>query len=62
MGLHAPREQVRLTAPGLGADSTLVGAAEQAFGPLLFDPPGTLAMLALSYGGITRNTPIRLPR
>ena len=46
VGLHAPREQVRLAAPGLGADSTLVGAAERAFGPLLFDPPGTLATLA----------------
>jgi predicted NBD/HSP70 family sugar kinase len=45
VGLSAPREQVRLTAPGLGADSTLVGAAERAFGPLLFDPPGTLALL-----------------
>ena len=45
VGLHAPREQVRLTAPGLGADSTLVGAAERAFAPLLFDPPGTLADL-----------------
>jgi len=45
VGLAAPREQVRLTAPGLGADSTLVGAAERAFGPLLFDPPGTLATL-----------------
>ena len=45
-GLAAPREQVRLTAPGLGADSTLVGAAELAFGPLLTDPPGTLALLA----------------
>ncbi|HEX4789552.1 MAG TPA: ROK family protein [Actinospica sp.] len=45
IGLSAPREQVRLVAPGLGADSTLMGAAERAFGPLLFDPPGTLALL-----------------
>ena len=37
-GLAAPREQVRLVTPGLGADSTLVGAAERAFTPLLFDP------------------------
>jgi predicted NBD/HSP70 family sugar kinase len=37
-GLAAPREQVRLVTPGLGADSTLVGAAERAFAPLLFDP------------------------
>ena len=45
IGLHAPREQVRLVAPGLGPDSTLVGAAERAFSPLLLDPPGTLALL-----------------
>jgi predicted NBD/HSP70 family sugar kinase len=44
-GLVAPREQVRLVAPGLGPDSTLVGAAERAFGPLLNDPPGALAPL-----------------
>jgi len=44
-GLSAPREQVRLVSPGLGADSTLVGAAERAFGPLLRNPPGTLALL-----------------
>jgi predicted NBD/HSP70 family sugar kinase len=44
-GLVAPREQVRLVAPGLGPDSTLVGAAERAFGPLLSDPPGALAPL-----------------
>jgi predicted NBD/HSP70 family sugar kinase len=37
-GLAAPREQVRLVTPGLGPDSTLVGAAELAFEPLLFDP------------------------
>jgi predicted NBD/HSP70 family sugar kinase len=44
-GLSAPREQVRLMSPGLGADSTLLGAAEQAFAPLLDDAPGTLAAL-----------------
>jgi hypothetical protein len=32
-------------APGLGPDSTLVGAAERAFGALLGDPLGTLAPL-----------------
>lgn len=36
--LAAPREQVRLTLPGLGSDSTLLGAAELAFAPLLDDP------------------------
>jgi predicted NBD/HSP70 family sugar kinase len=36
--LAAPREQVRLSLPGLGSDSTLLGAAELAFAPLLDDP------------------------
>lgn len=36
--LQAPREQVRVVLPGLGADSVLLGAAEMAFGPLLADP------------------------
>lgn len=44
--LTAPREQVRLELPGLGADSSLVGAAELAFAPLLGDPLGTLAWAA----------------
>ncbi|MFL6129694.1 MAG: ROK family protein [Mycobacteriales bacterium] len=38
--LTAPRGQVRLELPGLGADSSLVGAAELAFAPLLSDPLG----------------------
>ncbi len=37
-GLAALVHQVRLVAPGLGADSTLLGAAELAFDPLLSDP------------------------
>lgn len=37
-GLVAPREQVRLVLPGLGADSTVMGAAELAFRGLLDDP------------------------
>ena len=36
--LAASREQVRLELPALGADSTLLGAAELAFTPLLEDP------------------------
>jgi predicted NBD/HSP70 family sugar kinase len=36
--LAAPRDQVRLELPALGADSSLVGAAELAFAPLLADP------------------------
>jgi predicted NBD/HSP70 family sugar kinase len=43
--LTAPRGQVRLELPGLGADSSLVGAAELAFAPLLSDPLGALACL-----------------
>lgn len=41
--LPAPREQVTLHTPALGGDSTLIGAAESAFAPLLDDPLGTLA-------------------
>ena len=41
--LTAPREQVRLVLPGLGGDSTLLGAAETAFSGLLTDPLGALA-------------------
>jgi predicted NBD/HSP70 family sugar kinase len=36
--LAAPREQVRLEVATLGSDSTLVGAAELAFAPLLDNP------------------------
>jgi predicted NBD/HSP70 family sugar kinase len=42
LALAAPRDQVRLALPGLGGDSSLVGAAELAFAPLLEDPLGTL--------------------
>jgi len=37
-GLRALVQHVRLVVPGLGADSTLVGAAELAFEPLVSDP------------------------
>jgi predicted NBD/HSP70 family sugar kinase len=37
-GLQPPRQDVRFLEPGLGADSTLLGAAELAFAPLLADP------------------------
>jgi predicted NBD/HSP70 family sugar kinase len=37
-GLAAPREQVSLLLPGLGGDSTVMGAAELAFHALLDDP------------------------
>ena len=41
--LPAPGEHVILSAPALGDDSTLLGAAESAFAPLLDDPMGALA-------------------
>ena len=40
--MQAPGRMVRLCAPGLGADSVLLGAAELAFEPLLADPVGVL--------------------
>ena len=43
--LVAPREQVVLTVPALGVDSTLMGAAEIAFAPLLADPIAFAAAL-----------------
>jgi predicted NBD/HSP70 family sugar kinase len=43
--LTAPRDQVRLELPGLGADSSLLGAAELAFAPLLGDPVGSRTSL-----------------
>jgi predicted NBD/HSP70 family sugar kinase len=45
-GMAAAREQVSLVTSGLGADSTLIGAAEKAFGPLLADPLGVTGSLA----------------
>ncbi len=41
--LPASREQVRVTLPQLGGDSTLLGAAESAFADLLDDPLGVLS-------------------
>ena len=41
--LAAPGEHVILSLPALGDDSTLLGAAETAFGPLLDDPLGVVA-------------------
>lgn len=46
--LLAQHEQVRFVAPGPSPDSSLVGTPEPAPGPLLEDPPGTLAPLAAS--------------
>ncbi len=47
---RAVAEGVRLTQPGLGADSSLVGAAEAAFAGLLADPAAT-------FGGVHGNAP-----
>lgn len=44
--LPVARERVRLRTSGLGYDSTLVGAAELGFAPLLADPLATLAAAA----------------
>ena len=41
--LRAPGEHVVLALPALGDDSTLLGAAETAFAPLLEDPLGVIA-------------------
>jgi predicted NBD/HSP70 family sugar kinase len=41
--LMAPGEHVVLALPALGDDSTLLGAAETAFAPLLEDPLGVIA-------------------
>jgi predicted NBD/HSP70 family sugar kinase len=38
VALAAPRAQVLIRLPGLGDDSTLIGAAELAFAPVLTDP------------------------
>jgi predicted NBD/HSP70 family sugar kinase len=43
--LTAPGEHVLLALPALGDDSTLLGAAEQAFAPLLDDPIGLLGSI-----------------
>ena len=40
--IPASRDQVRVVVAGLGQDSTLIGAAEAAFGPLLASPLDTL--------------------
>jgi len=55
--LHAPRAQVRLELPGLGADSNLIGAAELAFAPLLSDPLGVLAAASRRAGSPLRRAP-----
>jgi hypothetical protein len=41
--LRAPREVVRVVPTALGADATLIGAAETAFEPFLVDPAAWLS-------------------
>jgi predicted NBD/HSP70 family sugar kinase len=55
--LAAPGEHVVLALPALGDDSTLLGAAETAFAPLLDDPLGVIAAgrgtrLAVAAAGV----------
>jgi hypothetical protein len=50
MGLPACREHVRLRTPALGADATLLGAAELAFERLLADPLEVAAVAAVEAG------------
>ena len=45
--LAAPRAEMEIRVSGLGNDSSLVGAAELAFEPLLADPVGGLAAACL---------------
>jgi predicted NBD/HSP70 family sugar kinase len=48
--LAAPREQVRVVVPQLGADAVLLGAAERAFAPLLEDPARALSQACRDLG------------
>ena len=50
--LTAPGEHVVLALPALGDDSTLLGAAESAFAPLLDDPLGAIAATSGSSSGL----------
>ncbi|MGH8939868.1 MAG: sugar kinase, partial [Actinomycetes bacterium] len=47
-GLAPPLEGLRLVPPAFGLDSSLVGAAELAFGPLLSDPLLEMSRLTAS--------------
>ena len=49
--LRAPQEHVLLSLPALGDDSTLLGAAETAFAPLLDDPLGVIATARADSAG-----------
>ncbi len=51
--MAAARAMVELRTTGLGEDGPLLGAAELAFGPLLADPLGALASVAIAAGGST---------
>jgi hypothetical protein len=52
--LSAPGEHVLLALPALGDDSTLLGAAESAFAPLLDDPLGVVATARADSAGRVR--------
>jgi len=48
--LPAPLESVTLTLPGLGSDSSLLGAAEIALEPLFVDPVAALGTALVGVG------------
>ncbi len=50
--LPAPLESVRLSLPGLGPDSILLGAAEIAFEPLFVDPVAALGTAVVDVGSL----------
>ena len=54
--LTAPGDHVVLALPALGDDSTLLGAAESAFAPLLDDPLGVVTAPKRRSGGRSRAT------
>ncbi len=56
--LTAPGEHVHLVLPALGDDSTLLGAAESAFAPLLDDPVGVLGHEPRRHGRLVSSATV----
>lgn len=59
--LQAPREQVRVLLPALGADSVLIGAAEKAFEPMLTNPAYELAHTCRAAAAMAVRSPAAVP-